>query len=93
LPALPITLPSDDHWLLKIIAIQDRFAVGLYRRQMKARSKRLGVPVTTRNWNTIQKVAQAPQKLSARAMTSRQPSCLRQPLDASSPHEVEDEHY
>jgi uncharacterized protein (DUF1697 family) len=49
-------------WLLKIIAIQDRFILGLYRRQMKAISylgkieKRLGVPVTTRNWNTIEKV-------------------------------------
>src|SRR6266853_6327891 len=63
LPPLPLTLPADDDWLLKIIAIQDRFVLGLYRRQMKAISylgkieKRLGVPVTTRNWNTIEKVA------------------------------------
>ena len=62
LPPLPLTLPSDDDWLLKIIAIQDRFVLGLYRRQMKAISylgkieKLLGVPVTTRNWNTIEKV-------------------------------------
>src|SRR5204863_3023217 len=62
LPPLPLSLPSDDDWLLKIIAIQDRFVLGLYRRQMKAISylgeieKRLGVPVTTRNWNTIEKV-------------------------------------
>ncbi|PYK09133.1 MAG: hypothetical protein DME61_07520 [Verrucomicrobia bacterium] len=26
----------DDDWLVKIIAIQDRFVLGLYRRQMKA---------------------------------------------------------
>ena len=63
LPPLPLSLPSDDEWLLKIIAIEDRFVLGLYRRQMKAISylgkieKRLGVPVTTRNWNTIEKVA------------------------------------
>ena len=63
LPALPFSLPSDDDWLLKIIAIQDRFVLGLYRREMKAISylgkveKLLGVPVTTRNWNTIEKVA------------------------------------
>jgi uncharacterized protein (DUF1697 family) len=63
LPPLPLSLPSDDGWLLKIIAIQDRFVLGLYRRQMKAISylgqieKRLGVPTTTRNWNTIEKVA------------------------------------
>jgi uncharacterized protein (DUF1697 family) len=64
LPPLPLSLPSDDDWLLKIIAIQDRFVLGLYRRQMKAIGylgkieKRLGVPVTTRNWNTIEKVVQ-----------------------------------
>jgi uncharacterized protein (DUF1697 family) len=63
LPALPFSLPSDDDWLLKIIAIQDRFVLGLYRREMKAISylgkveKLLGVPATTRNWNTIEKVA------------------------------------
>jgi len=64
LPALPLSLPSEDEWLLKIIAIENRFVMGLYRRQMKAISylskieKRLGVPATTRNWNTIQKVVQ-----------------------------------
>jgi uncharacterized protein (DUF1697 family) len=63
-PALPLTLPSDDDWLIKVLAIKDRFALGLYRRQMKAISylgkieKLLGVPATTRNWNTIQKVAE-----------------------------------
>src|SRR6478736_6434439 len=30
LPPLPLSLPSDDDWLLKIIAIQDRFILGLY---------------------------------------------------------------
>ena len=61
-PPPPFTLPSDDDWLVKIIAIQDRFVLGLYRRQMKAISylgkieKLLGVPATTRNWNTIEKV-------------------------------------
>jgi uncharacterized protein (DUF1697 family) len=62
-PPLVLSLPSDDDWLLKIIAIQGRFVLGLYRREMKAISylgkieKLLGVPVTTRNWNTIEKVA------------------------------------
>ena len=61
-PSLPLSLPSDDDWLLKIIAIENRFVLGVYRRQMKAISylgkieKLLGVPVTTRNWNTIKKV-------------------------------------
>jgi uncharacterized protein (DUF1697 family) len=62
-PSLPFYLPSDDDWLLKIIAIENRFVLGLYRREMKAISylgkveKLLGVPATNRNWNTIQKVA------------------------------------
>jgi uncharacterized protein (DUF1697 family) len=63
-PPVPLCLPSDDEWLLKIIAIRDRFVLGLYRRQMKAISylgkieKLLGVPATNRNWNTILKIAQ-----------------------------------
>ena len=50
--------------MLKVIAIQDRFVLGLYRRQMKAIGylgkieKLLGVPLTNRNWTTIQKVVQ-----------------------------------
>jgi uncharacterized protein (DUF1697 family) len=62
-PPVPLSLPSDDDWLLKIIAIQNRFVLGIYRRQMKAISylgnieKQFGVPVTTRNWNTIEKIA------------------------------------
>src|SRR2546429_1153519 len=60
---LPLNLPSADDWLLKIIAIQNRFVLGIYRRQMKAISylgkieKLLDVPMTTRNWNTIEKIA------------------------------------
>lgn len=60
---LPLNLPSEDNWGVKIISIQGRFVLGLYRREMKAISylgkieKMLGVPVTTRNWNTIEKVA------------------------------------
>ena len=63
-PSLPVYLPSDDDWLLKIIAIENRFVLGLYRREMKAISylgkieKLLGVPATNRNWNTIKKIAE-----------------------------------
>lgn len=59
---LPLALPSDEDWLLRIITIQNRFVLGVYRRQMKAISylgkleKLLGVPATTRSWNTIEKV-------------------------------------
>jgi uncharacterized protein (DUF1697 family) len=63
-PALPISLPSDENWLVKVIAIKGRFILGLYRREMKAIGylgkieKQFGVPATNRNWNTIQKVVQ-----------------------------------
>ena len=63
MPPLPLNLPSDNDWLLKIIAILNQYVLSLYRRQMKAISylgkieKILGVPVTTRSWNTIEKVA------------------------------------
>ena len=67
-PALPLYLPSENDWLLKIIAIQNKFVVGLYRRQRNAISylgkieKLLGVPATNRNWNTIRKVAKILEK-------------------------------
>lgn len=63
LPSLPLSLPPDDEWLVKIIAVRDRFVLGLYRRQMRVISllgqidKRLDVSSTTRNWNTINAVA------------------------------------
>ena len=61
-PALPLCLPSDADWVAKIIAIQGRFVLGIYRREMKAigylgkLEKHLSVPATNRNWNTIEKV-------------------------------------
>lgn len=63
-PALPLCLPSNDHWLAKVVAIHGRFVLGIYRREMKAISylgkleKQLGVPSTNRNWNTIEKVVE-----------------------------------
>ena len=62
-PPLPLCLPSNNDWLLKVIAIDKQFVLGLYRRHMKAIvylgkiEKLLGVPATNRNWNTILKIA------------------------------------
>ena len=62
-PHLPLHLPSEQNWGVKVVAIQGRFVLGLYRREMKAISylgkleKQLGVPMTTRSWTTIEKVA------------------------------------
>ena len=60
---LPLSLPSAGTWGVKVLAYQDRFVFGLYRREMRAigylgqLEKVFGVPVTTRNWNTILAVA------------------------------------
>jgi uncharacterized protein (DUF1697 family) len=70
LPSIPLSLPSDGDWSLKILAMKDRLVFGLYRREMKTirylgqLDKILGVPATTRNWNTmtaIAKILQNPQ--------------------------------
>jgi uncharacterized protein (DUF1697 family) len=58
-PAIPIALPPDGEWLVRVIASRQRFVFGMYRRHMKTIGylgqidKLFGVPVTTRNWNTI----------------------------------------
>ncbi len=58
-PSMPISFPSRGTWLLKILARDGRFIFGLYRRHMKVIGylgtidRLFGVPVTTRNWNTI----------------------------------------
>jgi len=64
-PRLPLSLPSRGKWLLKVLAADDRFVVGLYRRHMRvirylgALDRVFEMPVTTRNWNTITAVARA----------------------------------
>ncbi len=56
---LPVTFPSDEDWLVRIIASKKQFVFGMYRRHMKTIGylgqidKLFGVPATTRNWNTI----------------------------------------
>jgi hypothetical protein len=58
-PSTPISFPSSGKWLLKILARDNRFVFGVYRRQMKVIGylgtfdRLFGVPATTRNWNTI----------------------------------------
>lgn len=59
---VPLTLPPDGEWSLRIIAATSRFVFGEYRRHMKAIAylgkidKLFGVPATTRNWNTVMEV-------------------------------------
>jgi len=62
-PRLPLSLPARGAWQLKVLARDNRFIIGLYRRHMKAigylgtLDRLFGMPVTTRNWNTITAVA------------------------------------
>src|SRR5262245_58697862 len=63
LPSLPLALPADGDWLLRILATENRFIFGVYRRHMKTIrylsmiDTLFGVPVTTRNWNTFAAIA------------------------------------
>jgi uncharacterized protein (DUF1697 family) len=56
---LPVALPPEGEWLVRVIASKNRFVYGVYRRHMKTISylgqidKLFGAPATTRNWNTI----------------------------------------
>ena len=58
-PLLPMNVPSSGKWLLKVLARDGRFVIGIYRRHMKVISclgtldRIFGAPATTRNWNTI----------------------------------------
>ena len=62
-PSTPMSLPASGKWLLKILARDNRFVFGVYRRHMKVISylgtfdRLFGVPATTRNWNTITAIA------------------------------------
>ena len=63
MPSMPMSLPSSGGWLLKILARDNRFVIGQYRRHMKVIGylgtfdRLFGVPVTTRNWTTMTAIA------------------------------------
>lgn len=62
-PSIPMRIPSSGQWQVKILTRRNRFVIGIYRRHMKAigvlgaLDRLYGVPVTTRNWNTIASIA------------------------------------
>jgi uncharacterized protein (DUF1697 family) len=57
--SLPIALPENGEWFVRIIGSKDRLVFGVYRRHMKTIGylgridKVFGAPATTRSWNTI----------------------------------------
>ena len=62
-PSPPLSLPPTGPWLVRVLAREKRMVIGLYRRRMKvlrylgALDRVFGVPVTTRNWNTMTAIA------------------------------------
>ena len=57
--SFPVMLPVEGEWLVRLIASDQRFVFGEYRRHMKTIGylgqidKLFTVPATTRNWNTV----------------------------------------
>jgi hypothetical protein len=57
--SLPMALPEDGEWFVRIIGWKNRLVFGLYRRHMKTigylgqLDELFGAPATTRSWNTI----------------------------------------
>jgi uncharacterized protein (DUF1697 family) len=69
-PPLPLDLPPQGKWLLRLVACEHPFVFGVYQREMKAigylgqLEKIFGVPMTTRSWTTflaIERILGRPQ--------------------------------
>ena len=64
-PNLPLQLPQEGRWMLKVQRREGRFVAGLYRRRMQAigylgkLDTLFGVRATTRSWSTIAAVGRA----------------------------------
>jgi hypothetical protein len=73
--SIPISMPADGQWLLRVVAARGRYLFGTYRRHMKTigylgqLDKVFGMPATTRNWNTIAAIT----KILKEAETERGP--------------------
>jgi hypothetical protein len=58
-PRLPVLLPARGPWLVRVLARQGRFVVGMHRRRMAAIGALgqldavFGVTATTRSWTTM----------------------------------------
>jgi uncharacterized protein (DUF1697 family) len=79
-PSLPMRFPGQGEWLMRILATEKRFVFGQYRRHMKTIGylgmidRIFGVPVTTRNWNTILAIVEVlknPSSFATGAITRR----------------------
>ena len=65
---LPIEQPAGEKWEVRVVAITGRFALSV-RRLGRTYSnavveKQLGIPATTRNWNTIESIREVLERQS-----------------------------
>lgn len=64
-PVVPLNVPANGEWLVRVLSYQGRFVFGEYRRHMKTIAclgkidKLFGAPATTRSWKTILDIAEA----------------------------------
>ncbi|MEW6323125.1 MAG: DUF1697 domain-containing protein [Acidobacteriota bacterium] len=64
-PPVPLQLPARGRWLVKVLAREGRFVLGVYRREMRVighlgeLDRVFGVPATTRSWRTLASIAAA----------------------------------
>ena len=71
-PGLPIFVPEDGDWLVRLIGSRGRFVFGEYRRHMKTIGylrkidKLFGAAGTTRNWNTISAIVRVLNEANAK---------------------------
>ena len=65
-PPLPLDRPAGEKWEVRIVAITGRFVLSLRRLGQTYSNavveKHLGVPATTRNWNTIETIRELLEK-------------------------------
>jgi len=60
--SLPLRIPRDGKWFVRILGVNHPFVFGEYRRHMKTIGylgqidKLVGSPVTTRSWSTIETI-------------------------------------
>lgn len=71
-PPVPLAIPPEGRWYVRVLSHRDRFVFGIHRREMKAigylghLERVFGVPVTTRSWSTILSIARILQPESER---------------------------
>jgi uncharacterized protein (DUF1697 family) len=63
-PPLPLMVPAGEAWQVKVVAVSGRFVLALWRRLGRSFvdptgvvEKHFGMTATTRNWNTIVRIA------------------------------------